>query len=148
MNAKDLIEAGKLQEARKALIDEVKSSPGDVRTRGLLFQVLAFCGEWDSAERHLDVIGAQDLKAETGVQVYKNLVSGERERLEVSKRNRRPAFLPKICTITFASMKTPRIFPRARLGLRKEGHRILSDSIETEIEHYRASPWAAEQASK
>jgi type VI secretion system protein ImpE len=95
MNAKDLIEAGKLQEARKALIDEVKSSPGDVRTRGLLFQVLAFCGEWDRAERHLDVIGAQDQKAETGVQVYKNLLTAERERSEVSKHNRRPAFLPK-----------------------------------------------------
>jgi type VI secretion system protein ImpE len=73
MNAKDLIKAGMIPEARKRLTDEVKSSPGEVAKRVLLFQVLAFCGEWDRAERHLDAIGAQDASAETGVHVYKNL---------------------------------------------------------------------------
>lgn len=95
MNAKDLITAGRLAEARKLLTEEVKAAPADSGKRTLLFQVLAFCGEWDRAERHLDAIVLQDAKAETGVQIYKNLVHAERERLEVAKRARRPSLMPK-----------------------------------------------------
>ena len=98
MDAKDLIKAGRLSEARKQLTEEVKAKPGDSGRRTLLFQVLAFCGEWDKAERHLDAIGARDVAAEVGVQVYKNLIHAERERTEVYKVKRRPSFLPKTPT--------------------------------------------------
>ncbi len=94
MDSKDLIKTGRLSEAREQLIEEVKSSPADVSKRTLLFQVLAFCGEWDKAERHLDLIAAQDPERESGVQVYKNLIQGERERMEVLNSNSRPSFLP------------------------------------------------------
>lgn len=95
MDARDLIMAGRLAEARKQLTEEVKASPADPGKRTLLFQVLSFCGEWDRAERHLDAIVMQDAKAETGVQVYKNLLHAEKERLEVAKRVRRPSLMPK-----------------------------------------------------
>lgn len=95
MDSKDLIKAGRLSEAREQVIEEVKSSPADLSKRTLLFQVLSFCGEWDKAERHLDVIAAQDSNRETGVQVYKNLIQAERVRGEVFKRNNRPSFLSK-----------------------------------------------------
>jgi type VI secretion system protein ImpE len=95
MDPKDLIKAGRLAEARKRLTEEVRAMPADVGKRTLLFQVLAFCGEWSKAEQHLDAIVAQDSKKETGVQVYKNLVGAERERLEVSTLMRRPSFLPE-----------------------------------------------------
>jgi type VI secretion system protein ImpE len=93
MNAKDLIRAGKLVDARKQLVEDVRSMPSDLPGRTLLFQVLSFFGEWDKAERHLDVITAHDPKAETGVQVYKNLITAEKERTEVLERKRVPAFL-------------------------------------------------------
>ena len=95
MNSKDLIAAGRLLEGRQQLIDEVKSSPGDLAKRTLLFQVLVFCGEWDKAERHLEAIAAQDSSRETAVQVYKNLIHAEKERMEVSKLKRRSSFLPE-----------------------------------------------------
>jgi type VI secretion system protein ImpE len=95
MNAKDLIRAGRLVEARHLLKQQVKSSPEDRGTRTLLFQVLAFCGEWEKAERHLDTISILDSSRETGVQIYKNLIHAEKERLEVFKRERRPSFLPE-----------------------------------------------------
>jgi type VI secretion system protein ImpE len=63
MNSKDLIKAGRLSDARKQLTEEVKAKPGDSGRRTLLFQVLAFYGEWDKAERHLDAIGTQDVAA-------------------------------------------------------------------------------------
>jgi type VI secretion system protein ImpE len=95
MDAKDFIRAGRLAEARKQLTEEVKAAPEDSAKRTLLFQVLSFYGEWDRAERHLDVIASRDAKSETGVQVYKNIIKAEKERIEVSQRLRRPSILPK-----------------------------------------------------
>ena len=94
MEAKDLIRAGKLSEARKLLTEEVKKLPGDLSKRTLLFQVLAFTGEWGKAQSHLEIIAIQDSKKETGVQVFKNLIQAEKQRGEVLKLRQRPSFLP------------------------------------------------------
>jgi len=93
MNSKELIRAGRLTEARNQLIEEVRSAPSDTGSRTLLFQVLSFCGEWDKAELHLEAIAAQDPKADTGVQIYKNLIQAEKERRDVLTHKRRPSFL-------------------------------------------------------
>ncbi|MBP1715604.1 MAG: hypothetical protein H6Q42_3807, partial [Deltaproteobacteria bacterium] len=85
MEAKELIRAGKLSEARKLLTEEVRKLPGDLSKRTLLFQVLAFSGEWGKAQNHLDIIANQDSKKETGVQVFKNLLQAEKQRGEVLK---------------------------------------------------------------
>ncbi len=95
MDAKEYIRAGDLGSARKKAIEAVKKSPKDNRARTLYFQILAFCGEWDKAQKQLDIIAATDPKAETGVQVVRNLVSAEKERQEVSGSGKRPGFLPK-----------------------------------------------------
>jgi type VI secretion system protein ImpE len=95
LEPKELIRAGRLTEARRHLTNAVKSAPADLGLRTLLFQVLAFCGEWDKAEKQLGVVASQDPTKETGVQVYLNLVQAERERMEVAKLHRRPAFLPE-----------------------------------------------------
>ena len=94
MEVKELIRAGRLSEARKLLTEEVKKLPGDLGRRTLLFQVLAFSGEWAKAQSHLEIIANQDRKKETGVQVFKNLVGAEKQRGEVLKLKQRPSFLP------------------------------------------------------
>jgi type VI secretion system protein ImpE len=94
MNAKDLIKDGQLSAARNELIDAVKSSPTDPNNRTLLFQVLAFCGEWEKARRHLEIIAAQDAARKTSVQAYLNLVEAEEERLEVFHNKQQPSLLP------------------------------------------------------
>jgi type VI secretion system protein ImpE len=93
MNAKDMIAAGRLMDARKQLTDEVKKAPSDSAKRTLLFQVLAFLGEWEKADRHLDLIVATNPKSEIGVQAYKNAVNAEKERREVMERKRVPGFV-------------------------------------------------------
>lgn len=93
MDAKELIKANRLTEARSQLIEEVKGSPSDAGKRTLLAQVLLFFGEWDKAERQLEVLAVQNTRAEIGVQVYRNLIAAERERSEVCAGKRRPAFL-------------------------------------------------------
>ncbi len=94
MEAKELIRAGKLGEARTFLVSEVKARPADPGVRTLLFQVMALLGEWDKAERQLDVLAAQDVATEIGVQTYKNILSTERQRCEVFEFKRRPSLLP------------------------------------------------------
>jgi type VI secretion system protein ImpE len=94
MESKELIRAGKLGEARSQLVAEVRENPGSPATRTLLFQVMTILGEWDKAERHLDVLAAQDVKTEIGVQVYRNLLKMERQRHEIFALGRRPSLLP------------------------------------------------------
>jgi len=95
VEAKELLRSGRLSEARENLIAAVKSAPTDLSFRTLLFQVLVLSGEWDKAERHLNAIVQQNPDSETGVQVYKNLLHAEKERLEVVKQGRRPCVFPE-----------------------------------------------------
>lgn len=96
MDSKELIKAGRLSEARKQLIEEVKALPADAGKRTLLFQVHSLLGEWDKAEKQLDVIASQNPDKETGVQVYKNLIYAEKDRMEVFRNGKRPSFLPEV----------------------------------------------------
>lgn len=95
MNSRDLVAAGKLMEARRQLIQEVKSAPSDSAQRTLLFQVLAFLGEWEKADKHLDMMVSLNPKLETGVQVYKNLTAAERQRKDVLEGKAVPGFLTR-----------------------------------------------------
>jgi type VI secretion system protein ImpE len=96
MEAKELIAAGKLTEARAQLTDQVKKAPSDSRARTLLFQVLAFLGELDKAERHLDMIATLSPRSETGVQVYRDVVHAERQRRGVVNGTSLPGFVSGI----------------------------------------------------
>lgn len=93
MEAKELMKAGQLAEARKVLVDAVKNSPADMSSRTLLFQVLSYLGEWEKADRHLETIGLQDSSRETGVLGCRNLVHAEKERQTVTDENTPASFL-------------------------------------------------------
>jgi type VI secretion system protein ImpE len=95
MTAKDLMKAGRLSDARRVLIEEVKSAPTDVGKRTLLFQVLAMGGEWDKALIHLDMISTQDPTRSVGVHTYLSIIEAEKERLKVVQRMRQPSILPE-----------------------------------------------------
>lgn len=91
--AKTLFDAGKLNEAIEALTGEVKASPADAARRTFLFELLCFAGQWDRAEKQLDVIGHQSAQADLGVQVYRNNIKAERERQRVFTEGVQPHFL-------------------------------------------------------
>ena len=93
VDAKDLMMAGQLTEARAQLTAEVRAAPTDVRKRTLLFQVLAALGEWEKAEKHLDMIANLDVRSGTGVQAYGDAINAEKERREVAERKRLPGFV-------------------------------------------------------
>ncbi len=91
--AKELFDAGELQAAIEELVREVKANPADTTRRIFLFELLCFVGEWDRAEKQLEVIGHQSAKAEIGVQAYRNNIKAERACQRLFTDGLRPHFL-------------------------------------------------------
>lgn len=93
MTPADLMREGRLSEARESLVERVKAAPADAKARTLLFQLLAFFGEWDKVERHLELLISQSPETATGVLVYRNLVAAERSRQKVAAGQQLPDFM-------------------------------------------------------
>jgi type VI secretion system protein ImpE len=91
--AKELLSAGRLEEASAALLGHVKANPNDAASRTFLFELSCLSGDWDRAERQLDVIGQQSAEAQLGVMVYRANISAERERRRVFAEGAQPHFL-------------------------------------------------------
>jgi type VI secretion system protein ImpE len=82
MTARDLLNAGQLDDAVRALTQEVKAKPSDTSQRIFLFELLCFQGDFDRALKQLDVIAAQGSGPDTelAIQVYRDLIAAERMR--------------------------------------------------------------------
>lgn len=93
MKAKELLDAGRLSAAVTELTQEVKRHPSDTRLRTFLFELLCFAGEYDRAERQLDVVGHQSEKTDIGVEVYRNILRAEVARRRLFSDGLRPTFL-------------------------------------------------------
>lgn len=93
MTAKELFDAGQLGAAIEQLNTEVKARPTDARLRTFLFELLCFVGEYQRADRQLEVLSHQSASAEIGVQVYRNLLVAEGARQRFFSEGLRPHFL-------------------------------------------------------
>lgn len=91
--AKELVQSGSLHAAIERVTQAVKGNPADGMVRTFLFELLCFAGDWDRAEKQLDVIGHQDVKAEIGILTYRNLITGEKARRRVFQQGVQPHFL-------------------------------------------------------
>lgn len=80
MNAKELFQAGKLNEAIAALGVEVRDNPTDARRRTFLFELLCFKGEYDRAEKHLNILADASPDARAGAILYFSALHAERVR--------------------------------------------------------------------
>ena len=80
MNATELYQAGRLDEAIQTLGAGLRSDPTDVRRRTFLFELLCFAGEYDRAEKHLDVLASSGKEADMGALLYRSAVHAERTR--------------------------------------------------------------------
>ena len=93
MTPRELLEEGRLAAAIEQLGQEVKAHPGDGRRRTFLFELLCFAGDYDRAERQLDVIGHQSESAEIGVDIYRKILTAERARMRLFTEGAMPAFM-------------------------------------------------------
>jgi len=75
-----LYREGKLREAIKALGEELRSNPLDARRRTFLFELLVFAGEFDRAEKQLDLLAGANAEAAAGTLLYRSALHAERTR--------------------------------------------------------------------
>jgi len=80
MNALELFQSGKLQAAIQALGEEVRNAPLDSKRRIFLFELLCFAGEYDRAEKHLDIVAGASQAANVGALLYRSALHAERTR--------------------------------------------------------------------
>jgi type VI secretion system protein ImpE len=93
MTAKELLDVGQLNAAIEQLNKDVKARPADGRLRSFLFELLCFAGDYQRADRQLEVIGHQSAATEIGVQIYRNTMSAERKRQRTFADGLQPHFI-------------------------------------------------------
>lgn len=91
--AKTQLEAGNLDAAMEAALNAVKSNPTDVRARTFLFELSCFAGNWERAEKQLDVIGHQDVNAMIGSHIFRQNIKAEQSRLQLFSADQKPDFI-------------------------------------------------------
>ena len=90
MQARQLFQAGKLDEAIEALGAEVRDNPTDAQRRAFLFELLCFAGKFDRAEKQLDVLGTRKCEAEMGALLYHAALHAERLRQDMFEKESFP----------------------------------------------------------
>jgi len=95
-DAKLKLDEGDLSGAIAAAIDTVKHNPTNVSARTFLFELSAFSGDWDRAEKQLDAIGHQDVNTAIGALIYRQNFHNERERINVFEHSSRPGTITAI----------------------------------------------------
>jgi len=91
MNAQELFRAGRLGDAIKVLSAEVRDNPTDARRRTFLFELLCFAGEYERADKQLEVLGQAGPSSELGVVLYRSAVYAERQRQDLFTRGEFPS---------------------------------------------------------
>ena len=91
MNSKELFQAGRLADAIKALGAELREIPSDTRRRTFLFELLCFAGEFDRAEKHLDILADSSKDASLGALLYRAALNAERTRADLFQKRDYPS---------------------------------------------------------
>jgi type VI secretion system protein ImpE len=90
MTARELYHAGQLGAAIQALGAELRDNPMDTRRRTFLFELLCFAGEYDRAQKHLDVLAGQGPDSATGALLYRAALHADRMRTELFAKREYP----------------------------------------------------------
>jgi type VI secretion system protein ImpE len=91
MNARELIQAGKLQDAIQALSAELRDYPTDAQRRTFLFELLCFAGEFDRAAKHLSLLSEKSRDAGVGALLYRSALTAEVQRQSLFEQKQYPA---------------------------------------------------------
>ncbi|MGH9665357.1 MAG: type VI secretion system accessory protein TagJ [Bryobacteraceae bacterium] len=91
MTAKELFQAGKLDEAVQALGAELRDNPTDVRRRTFLFELLCFSGDYDRAEKQLNILADSNQETQMGAVLYHSALHAERLRQDLFRKREFPS---------------------------------------------------------
>lgn len=90
MTARELYQAGKLAEAVQSLNGELRDNPGDIKRRTFLFELLCFAGNYDRADKQLEILAQENKDAQMGALVYRAALHAERTRCDVFQKKEYP----------------------------------------------------------
>ncbi len=93
MDIKALLNSGNLAQAIDSVTQQIKNDPTQPSLRAALFELLCLTGEWDRAEKQLQVISHQDAALQMGIQVYVNNLKAERSRVQLFEKGVPPHFM-------------------------------------------------------
>jgi type VI secretion system protein ImpE len=91
MTAREYYQAGKLAEAIQALGADLRNDPSDSKKRTFLFELLCFAGEYDRAEKHLEVLAQAGPDSATGALLYRAALAAERSRRDLFEKKDYPS---------------------------------------------------------
>jgi type VI secretion system protein ImpE len=83
VNAQELLRAGRLDAAVEALGVELRNDPTDAQRRTFLFELLCFAGNYERAEKQLDVLAQRGPDAAMGTLLYRSALHADRTRQEM-----------------------------------------------------------------
>jgi type VI secretion system protein ImpE len=90
MNSRELYAAAKLDEAVQALGCELRNDPTDTKRRTFLFELLCFTGEYDRAEKQLDILADAGKEAAMGTLLYRSALQAARTRRDMFEKKTFP----------------------------------------------------------
>jgi type VI secretion system protein ImpE len=132
-DAKMQLDTGNLTGAVESALNLVKTNPTDITARTFLFELSCFSGDWERAEKQLEVIGHQDVNAMIGSKIYQQNFKAERDRLKLFSDGLKPEFMtPKTTHVDDLLTANNRV----REGSIAEARQIL-DNVEDNRPAYR-----------
>ncbi len=91
MNPQELLKAGKLSEAISALNEILRNDPSNQKQRTFLFELLCFSGDYDRAEKQLNILEKEGSKDSfLGTLLYKAALNAEKTRQEMFEKKTYP----------------------------------------------------------
>jgi type VI secretion system protein ImpE len=96
MKPQELYEAGRLQDAVTAALEEVRQHPEDIGRRYFLCELLICTGNLERVDKQLDTLGSLDPKAMTVVALFRQLVRAEEARQQFWAEGRPPEVLAEM----------------------------------------------------
>jgi type VI secretion system protein ImpE len=89
---REVLQAKDLEAAIRLVTERVKANPADQTARITLFELLCFAGEFDRANKQIDVVEQQRNRNDLSVQIYRNCLKADRERHRVYEGSAEPYF--------------------------------------------------------
>ncbi len=129
MNAKELLDAGRLSAAIEQLNEDVRAHPADARLRTFLFEALCFAGDYQRARRQLDTLGQLNVQLESAAAMYRNILAAEQARVAVATEDQLPVFLlepPAFASLYLAALH------RLREGNAVDARALLMQATESQ----------------
>lgn len=120
------LDAGNLTGAAQSALNLVKTNPTNVTARTFLFELSCFSGEWERAEKQLDVIGHQDANAMIGSLIYRQNLKAERDRMHLFSHGTRPESAMRFPEYVEDLLKANELVREGKTG----EARLMIDSVE------------------